>query len=202
MSARRTKSFTAAALLAATAVKTSIATSTSIATYTTTDLNGSSVTANVATASILAGMASYPVAVLSSQASAYTASSTIVWTGTYRGVAATSTGTIVGTGGGISVYGNAPLDTITSIVVAAQAATNGAFTFGWSGVAFTTSISNGVASKLQAFSSIMGLGTGDIVVEYGVGTRDTMPSIASRLHPCSPIGIVTSAADLTAYWPD
>lgn len=123
-SAQATKTYaTNAALLDTDAIKQSIATAASIATYTGAALNG-----------VIGANTMVPpravTATLASNAGSYTASSTIVITGTYNGATVTDTLTITGTDGGITLWGSQAFQTITSIVVAAQANTGGAFQFG------------------------------------------------------------------------
>jgi hypothetical protein len=123
-------------LLDADAIKKAIATSAAAAgvTYSGADLDGDDVgTDDIArpTPGGHTGVPQYPIAVASSNAGSYVNGSTIVFSGTYGGAAATSTATVVGTDGNATFKGDKPLDTVSSIHVAAQANTSGEWTFGF-----------------------------------------------------------------------
>lgn len=166
---------TASSVLAATGIKTAIATAASIATYTGAAINGTTVTANVATPSPsgLSGVAQYPIAVASSSAGSYVAGSTIVFTGTRNGAVATSTATVVGTGGNATFVGDNPLDTCDTIVVAAQANTSGQWTFGWNDIACKVR-----GGSLEPFRVLRPTSTGNVVVTCGSGHDATIPVVA------------------------
>lgn len=166
---------TASTVLNATAIKTSIATSASGAIYSGAALNGGDVTAGVAspTPSGLTGVAQYPIAVATSKAGSYVANSTIVFDGTYNGKAATSTATVVGTGGGATFVGDKPLDTVTGITVAAQADTAGAWTFGFNDIACKTRGDN-----IEPFRVLRPTSSGNLVVTCGSGHDATIPLLA------------------------
>lgn len=156
--------------------KTSIETATSIATYSGAALNG----AAIATLGPSHGLGYYPAVTASSQASAYTNASTVVFTGYYQGQLVTRTATIGSANGGSTYIADGPMEGIpTQIVVAAQAATNGAFTFGWDGLAppsitKPTSILHTDKITLKPFKRIVAQATGNVVVGYSDGTSDTI----------------------------
>jgi hypothetical protein len=178
-----TKSFTAAALVDADAIKTSIATSLTAVAYSGAQLNGAS--ASEGTATPAHGMAAYPTAALSSQTGAYTNGSTITWTGSYRGKTVTRTGTITNANGGQTVTGDGPLETCTSVTVAAQAATNGLLEFGWNdavppGVLTPQLPLSTNQNDLRTWLKIVATSTGNIRVGYAGGREDTVPMVAGQ----------------------
>ncbi len=167
------------------AIKTSIASATSVQTYST--FNGTS-TVGVTQPRIV----SWPSVSASSSAAAYVASSTVRFTGTYGGEAVVRTATIVGTDGNGTYIADGPLDvgSITSIVVAAQANTSGAFTFGWSGVGPRKGKSWVVIAKEA----------GNLVQASSEGDNDTVPLGQYNAHYAFVARIyATTTIDLTAY---
>ncbi len=166
---------TASSVLNATAIKTSVATAAAGAIYSGAALNGGDVIDNIAypTPSGLTGVAQYPIAVAASNAGSYVNGSTIVFSGTYGGVAATSTATVVGTDGNATFVGNNPLDTVSSITVAAQVNTSGAWTFGFNDVACKTRNGN-----VEPFRMLRPTSTGNVVITCGSGHDATVPVVA------------------------
>lgn len=167
---------TASTVLNATAIKTSIATAATGVIYSGAALNGGDVGAdNIArpTPSGLTGVAQYPIAVASASAGSYVANSTIVFSGTYGGVAATSTATVTGTGGNATFVGDKPLDTVSAITVAAQTNASGAWTFGFNDIACKT-----VGGNVEPYRVIRPTSTGNLVVTCGTGHDATVPLTA------------------------
>lgn len=167
---------TASSVLDATAIKTSIATSASAVTYTGNALNGSDVDAEYVAKpapSGLTNVAQYPIAVASNSAGSYVASSKITFTGTYGGRAVVRTATVVGTGGNATFIADGPMNTVTSITVAAQANTSGAWTFGWNDIACKQ-----VGGADEPFRIIRPTSTGNLVVTCGSGDDATIDLIS------------------------
>jgi hypothetical protein len=133
----RSKSFDASAGAYADpdGIKTSIAAAASIQTYLPA-YNGTSTVGKAIATGAQDSFVSWPSVTNTSQSGKYIAASTIVFTGTYGGVVTTRTAALTTANGGETVVADGPLDhgSITSIVVAAQVDTAGAFTFGWTGV--------------------------------------------------------------------
>lgn len=167
------------------AIKTSIATAASVQTYTT--FNGTS-TVGVTQPRIV----SWPSVTASSSAGSYVNGSTVSVTGTYGGESVTRTVTIVGTDGNATFIGDGPLDvgSVTSIVVAAQVNTSGAFQFGWSGV----------GPKKNKIWFLVAKEAGNIVNVNMEGDTDTTALAAFGEH-YSPVVRVfaTTTIDFTAY---
>lgn len=165
----------ASTVLVATGIKTSITTVASAVTYTGAAINGTTATAGIATPSPSGNtnVAQYPIAVASNSAGVFTDGSLIVFTGTRDGKAATSTATVVGTGGNATFVGDKPLETCSSIAVAAQATTGGTWTFGWNDVACPLRGGN-----LEPFRVIRPTSTGNLVVTCGSGDDATIPLTA------------------------
>lgn len=152
---------TAAQLFDVDGIKTSIATALTAQTYTT--FNGTNTVGGS-----FARLASYPTVLAAVAAGAYTASSTVVFTGTYGGAVVTRTATIVGTDGNATAFiADGPLDigSITSIVVAAQADTDGFLSFGWTGLA---------PRKDKAWTCVA-REAGTLYVAYPGGETDDVP---------------------------
>lgn len=178
-----TKSVTAASLADPDAIKTAVASSTDAVSYSGADLNG--LGGNPGPAGTVHGFAAYPTATLATAAGAYTAASTITWTGTYRGKTVTRTGTIVGTGGNETVTGDGPLETCTQVDVAAQADTDGSFTFGWAdalpGSLATPKLTGSDGQDgLRTWTKIVATSAGNARVRYAGGREDTVPLIAGQ----------------------
>lgn len=188
MTFKRSMQFAVASLASATAIKTSIASATTAQSYSGAALNGAMVTANVALPLLgtFTGIAGYPSVTTTAQASAYTLNSTVVFTGLWRGVTTTRTATITSTGAAAAYIADGPLDSVTQIDVAAQAATNGAFTFGWSGIAPTC-----VSGRWKTWT-IVCTTAGNLVVTCG-DTVDTVPLIAAQQYLASPQRIFASS---------
>lgn len=151
----------AASLLDVDGIKTSIATAASIQTYSGVALNGT-----LAGYGGHADLCSYPTASASSNAGSYVNGSTVQFVGTYNGVATTRTATVVGTDGNATFVADGPLDigSVTSIVVAAQVNTSGAWTFGYTGVCPKKDVSG----KLRTWF-VAGGGTGNLHVSHPAG---------------------------------
>lgn len=152
---------TASSVLDATAIKTSIATATTIQTYSGAALNGSDVTAGVATPapSGLAHVAQYPIVVCSNTVGAFTLNSTVTFIGTYGGEAVSRVATITSTAGNGTYTADGPVDTVTSVIVAAQATTDGTITLGFNDIACPKR-----ATCLEPFRLLRPTSTGNCVI--------------------------------------
>ncbi len=113
-------------------LKTTISSATTAQSYSGAALNGTNVCGGGKT-----GLASWPSVTSSSTVGAFNAGSAITFTGTYDGAAVTRTALLTAANGNETVLADGPLDigSVTVITVAAQADTDGSFTFGWSGIA-------------------------------------------------------------------
>jgi hypothetical protein len=176
--AKRVMSFTTAQTIDADGIKTSIATVAAITTYSGAALNGAMVVSNVAYPRFNSklGIASYPTVTSAAQASGYTAGSTVVFTGTLNGVAATSTATLAQANGNETQFGDSPLDSVTSITIGAQPGTAGSFTFGFNGL---------VPAKdaLGRFKEwrVMAATAGNVRLGFSDGSNDTIAFPATVL---------------------
>lgn len=173
-------SLTRSSVLAATAIKTSIATAVTPQTYSGAALNGASVTANIATPapSSQVRVAQFPIAVAATNGGSYIAGSLITFTGTYGGVAVVRTATVVGTGGNATFVADGPLDTCSSITVAAQTNVSGAWTFGWDDIACP-----GPDSMVTPFRWITATSTGNVKITCGDGNIDTVTALTAVYPP-------------------
>jgi hypothetical protein len=104
------------------------------------------------------------------------ASSTITFTGTYGGKAVVRTATVVGTGGNATFVADGPMNTVTSITVAAQANTSGAWTFGWNDIACKQ-----VGGSDEPFRIIRPTSTGNLLVTCGSGDDALIDLISGGL---------------------
>ncbi len=172
--------FTTAQTLDADGIKTSIATVAAITTYTTSALNGAMVTANVAYPRFNSKLdiASIPTATSSSSVGAYVAASTIVFTGTYSGVAVTRTATVGSANGNELLYADGPMDSVSSITIGAQVSTAGAWTFGFHDLVPTLN-SQGQVNR-WTFSSAT---TGNVTAGFSNGTSDVIAAVAGYVYP-------------------
>lgn len=171
----RSFSFLAADLLDVDAYVTSLATKITADTLNGAELNGVLVTANVGLPP-KTGIAFWPSVSTSSQSGAYVAASVITFTGTYAGAAVTRTATLTQVNGAETRIADGPLETLTQIDMAAQAATNGAFTFGFSGVG-PVLLAGGTAYKkwlVKSYADASAADTGTLHVAYPDGTTDSV----------------------------
>ncbi len=177
----------AGVLTLATAIKTSIATVAGAASYTTSGLNGS-----IGTAQMAAGRRI--TATLSTHASSYTAGSTITITGLDVNLnAQTDVLTIVGTGGGVTITSTKFFRKVNTLDITAQFDTGGAFTFGVSDAQIP-----GTVVQLRVGT------TGNINLGYADGSSDCIQKVqAGEALPCRPNIIfgdtTTTVQDITAY---
>lgn len=195
MPIHRSMSFTT--LLDADGIKTSIATAASIQTYSGAAINGAYATAGVATPAPNShtDVDQYPVATASSSAGSYTNASTIQFAGTYNGVAVTRTATVVGTDGNASFIADGPMRTVTSIVVAAQANTSGAWTFG-----FTDLYMPIINGEKIPFSFLRATGAGNIRVQHIGGYLETMAfAAAEQAEPLRVERIIQSLTTVSGF---
>jgi hypothetical protein len=196
--------FTTAQTADADGIKTSVATATTAQNYSGAALNGALVTSNVAYPRFASklGIASYPTVTSSSVVGAYTAASTIVFTGTYNGVAVTRTATLTQANGNETQFADGPMDSVTSIAVAAQADTDGAFTFGFSGLCPAgdgAGTAAGTVGRIRQWW-VSAASTGNVHVGYSDGSDDTVPLIAGQMLEAYPVRIYAdTAVTVTVY---
>jgi len=189
--ANRAMSFTTSQTADADGIKTSIATSTSAANYSGAALNGAMVTSNVAYPRFNSKLdvASYPTVTASNTVGAFVAASAVVFTGTYSGEAVTRTATLTSANGNETQFADGPMDSVTSIAVAAQADTDGTFTFGFSGLVPTK---NNVG-QLKRWN-FMAATSGNVVVGFSDGTSDTIAAVAGIVYPVAITRLYTTTA--------
>lgn len=193
-------SMLAAALVDADGHVTSIATKTTADNLTGAELTGAVVTANVGLGP-KTGMSFWPTATLSSTVGAFVAASVITWTGTYNGAAITRTATIASADGNATLFASGPMDSVTSIDIAAQADTDGTFTFGFSGVSPGL---NAVGAykpwKVVSYADAANADTAALVVGYSDGSIDTVELPKGGELFASPVRIYgTTTAPITIY---
>jgi hypothetical protein len=166
---------TASTVLDLDAIKLSVATVAAIATYSGAALDGVTAAAGVSTPapSGLTGVSQYPIAAASSNAGSYVVNSTVVFTGTRDGKAATSTATVTSADGNLTYVGDAPLDTVTSITVGAQTNTSGHWTFGFNDIACPKR-----GGCDEPFRMLRPTSTGNVVIVDGSGRSVTAPVIS------------------------
>jgi hypothetical protein len=171
------RSMSFSTLLDADGIKASIATTASIATYSGAALDGAYAADGVATPvpNGHTDVDQYPVATASSSAGSYVNGSTIQFVGTYNGAAVTRTATVVGTGGAAEFIADGPIRTVTSIIVAAQANTSGAWTFGFTDLAMPD-----IGGVKYPFTFLRATGAGNIRVEHVGDYLETMAFAAAE----------------------
>jgi hypothetical protein len=188
-SQRSTTFLTAASLADADAFKTLIATDPAAAhTYSAADLNGALANPGPVT-DLKMLVPRFPTVTTTADAATYNTTDPIVFTGTRGGLAATVSITLTQAGGGETLIGATPLDTLTSIHVPIQLQNIGEFTFGFSGVAARKR--NGMTQRMpfEAFAD------GIVKVGYEDGTTNSLTLVAHDVSPASPYRIY---ADTTA----
>jgi hypothetical protein len=166
---------TASTVLAATGIKTAIATSASAVTYSGAAINGTTAAAGIATPSPSgnAGVAQYPIAVASSSAGSYVNGSTIVFTGIRDNKTVYSTATVAGTGGNATFIGDTPLESCSSVAIAAQTDTSGQWTLGWNDVACPMR-----GGCNEPFRVLRPTSTGNVMIVTGPNQNRTVPVVS------------------------
>ncbi len=94
----------------------------------------------------------------------------------------TRTATVSGTGGGATFIADGPLETCTQIDVAAQADTDGSWTFGWSGVGPWTDGSGADGPNRLRRWIVKATDTNNIHIANAQGDQDTAPMQAGDHH--------------------
>lgn len=162
-----------AALFAANGLKTTFATTAGVQNFNGAALNG-------AEGPLLAGGLG-PARTVSvstaAVAAAYTVGSTVIFTGTFGGKVQTETLTLTQAGGGETLFGMKPFDTISSVVVGAQPNGTGSMTFG---------VGDVVAPQGSTFRYFLGLAAGNVGLRYdedNVATDDVFPWAAAMVAP-------------------
>lgn len=192
------RTVTYAAIADADGIKTSIATAVTQQTYSGVALNG-------------ARAAGYPtwlpqnVSVTSSASVGSYNLTGITFTGTdVAGEALTETLTLTAANGNETVVGTKAFANVTSIVVAAMADTNGAFTFGMRDIImlqYSTVTSKPLRQVIRVLKTTAA--TGNCLVTYGGGVTDTLPMAVNVHEPVQAIQIsgtaTTTALPLVVY---
>ncbi len=198
-SSPRSITFTASAnLLDANAIKTSIATQATAFSYSGAALDGAAVGADHIARPVPnshTGLAQYPVVTASAAAGSYVNGSTITFTGTYGGEAATSVATVVGTDGAAAFIGSSPLETVSAVAGEAQANAGGQFEFG-----FTDLAARKYLNKVVPWQELRGYAAGAIACVYS-GGEDLLPVAEGEHHDVKPIRIrqATTTVGFTLY---
>lgn len=172
-------------------IKTSIATdNTGANTYSGGALNGVVTAGAVRTVKGISMTVSVTTSV---QAATYQtgASYPIVFTGTYAGKAQTESLLLTNAGGGETIEGTKPFDTVTSIAVPQQLTAAGAFTFG----VVDPCVSD---FEIDAIRSVRCAAAGNLVCVRQDGVTVTTAFTAGETHPIEPARIDVSASD--AIW--
>lgn len=165
-SSPRTHSFATAADLAdADGIKTSVATDDEAASYSGAALNGAF--ANPGPAEF--DPPRFFSVSTTTDAATYNTTDPIVVTGTYGGEDVTEEIMLTQAGGNETVIGNQPFDSISQIDVPAQLTTDGAFTFGVSGIAAKKKY-----GKIHPFRQVRAIGAGNLKLGFTGGFTDTL----------------------------
>jgi hypothetical protein len=184
--------FTTANVVGTNAIMTSIATAATAQSYTDAELNGAKL---IPAPDSKTGYAQYPTATLSASAGSYVNGSLITVTGTYLGAVTVSTITVVGTGGGVTLVGDKPLDgAVTAVNTAAQHDTSGALTVGWADL--LCPYRNG---KLEPWREVRAGSSGNIGVIYPGDVADILPSDQGERHTVLIPRIKTSTTTCTSF---
>ena len=185
---QRSKSFdaSAGAFVDADGIKTSIAAAASVQTYLA-PFNGTSTVGKAIASGAVSDFVSWPTVTNTSQSGKYVAASTIVFTGTYGGAVVSRTAALTTANGSETVIADGPLDhgSVTSIVVAAQVDTTGAFTFGWTGV----------GPKKGTGWMLVAREAGTLVVAHADSGDDTFLIAAQQEHP-APVSRIYAAVTI------
>jgi hypothetical protein len=192
-SARRTKTYAAAALDDVDGIKTDFTGALVDTTYVPADFNGAQIAAG--------GVLDLPRVVTISRSSVANAYSTgnIVVTGKYGGADVVDTIAQPNDDGNDTLRGTKAFDHITSILIPANALNTGHFTIG---------VSDICAPSGDRFSGVKVAANGQLNVQYGQSNTDSFASVANTFEPIAPNRILTSAAlsvpttvGLTLYLP-
>ncbi len=198
-SSPRSITCTTANLIDIDSIKTAIATVAAITTYTGAQLNGADVGGDFIarpTPDGHTGCAQYPIVTGAANAGSYVNLSTVVFTGTYGGVPATSTATVVGTDGGTFIADN-PLDTVSSVTIGAQVNAGGSWQLG-----FTDLACRNLYGNAHPFRALRVNAAGNVDVVYDGGFGDLIPFLAGEIQHIEPFRVrqaTTTAASFTIY---
>jgi len=172
-------------------IKTSVATVAEDVSYSGSALDG--VGANTCGGGFNA-LASWPTVSTAAQAAGYEADSTVTFTGTFQGVPATRTATIVEANGGETLIADGPLDigSVTQIDIQEQPGTDGTFTFGWTDLTPRT--------PDTAWMVVVRSGIGSITVQSETLDQDTITLQADGEHKAWVKRILDATeVDVTVY---
>lgn len=185
---------TVANILDANAIKTTIATVAADTTYSGAALNGADVISNVAypTPDGHTDVPQYPCAVAAANPGSYVDASTVQFTGKHGGEDVVRTATVVGTGGGATFIADGPVDSVSSILVEAQANTGGSWEFGFTDIGcWRERGRNKAARAVRADDAeVIGLTDED-------GHADLTPFKAGEFQPVSVYHLVQSTTAVT-----
>jgi hypothetical protein len=199
----RSFSLAAAALADPDGFVESIATVTTADVLTGAELDGVLVDANNVGQPPAPGIAFWPTVTSDASAGAFVAGSDIVFTGTYNGATVTRTATLTAVNGDETVFADGPLETLTQIDIEAQADTDGAFTFGFSGISPRRLPGEAVAYKkwlVKSYADAANADTANVHVGYPDGTTDTVELAKGAQLEAAPSRIYgDTTAPITVY---
>jgi len=184
-------------------IKTTIATVAAAVTYSGAALNGDDVASNVAYPLHAhkpsgqmpeMGIPMYPCATASSSAGSYINGTTVVFTGTYGGVPATSTATVVGTDGNATFVGDKPLESVSSVTIGPQNDTSGAWTLGFQDIGPWLE-----GGEYNVVRSIRASDAGNIATQDQAGHIDVTPFAAEEPQPIAPWRINYANTTVTGF---
>jgi hypothetical protein len=170
-------STTAAGLTDADGIKASIVTAVVASNYVGAALDGAVQAAGF-------GFPRYPTVASTANAATYNTTDPIVVTGTRSGVVSAVSLMLTAAGGGETITGATPLDTVTAIDVPAQLlAAVGAFTFGVVDMGCRCEVNAGALGQEIPYREVKVGGAGNLVVGFGDATTCTIPCVADEREP-------------------
>jgi hypothetical protein len=144
-------------------------------------------------------IAFWPSVTADSSAGAFTPDVDIEFHGTYAGVAVTRVAQLTSADGDETIIADGPLETLTSIDIPAMADTDGALTFGFSGIGpKKDSLGNELSWVVVSGAAAADTGT-TITVAYRNGEQDTVPFLAGTTLQAKPVRILSATDPITIY---
>lgn len=143
----------------------------------------------------------YPTVVTIANPATYNTTDPIAVTGTRGGVVVTVSLQLTAAGGGETIAGNTPLETVTSIAVPAQLLAAGGLAFGVVDMGPTAIVSAGVVEKSVPYRRVKAAGAGTLVLGYEDGGTDTTMCVAGQIEDVLAMRIygTSTATPITAY---
>jgi len=143
----------------------------------------------------------YPSVTTTANAATYNTTDPIVVTGTRSGIVCTVDLLPLADGGGETIVGTAPLETVTSITVPAQLQAAGGLAFGVSGLGPFARVLGGAIVGNQPYRRAKAGSAGTLVLGFDDGTTDTTTCIAGAVEDVlfTSIGATSTATPITVY---